>query len=58
MHLHFGSGISIHLREKQKYIRLRDRAAASRLRKLAGKDIRFSMKMMLMPESCASLQPV
>ncbi len=38
-------------------VRLRDRVGGSRLRRLAGKDLRFSMKIMFAPVSGAALQP-
>ena len=53
-----GSKASIFVRKALR-VRLRDRAtAACRLRKLAGKDLRFSMKMMFAPVYEASVQPV
>jgi hypothetical protein len=53
-----GSNASIFVRKALR-VRPRDRAtAAYRLRKLAGKDLRFSMKMMLTPVYGVSLQPV
>jgi len=52
-----GSNVSIFVRKALR-VRPRDRmAAVCRLRKLAGKDLRFSMKMMLAPAYEASLQP-
>ena len=53
-----GSEASIFVRKALR-VRPRDRVtAACRLRKLAGKDLRFSMKMMFAPVYGASLQPV
>jgi len=51
---------SIHLREKNiagPTERSR-RGGKLPLRKLAGQDLRFSMKMMFVPDSGASIQPV
>jgi hypothetical protein len=51
---------SIHLREKNiagPTERSR-RGGKPPLRKLAGQDLRFSMKMMFVPDSGASIQPV